>query len=278
MVGHGDVMGPSLTTVIVEPRLLVREALEALMISHSYRVICGAASTADIDGSLTAADEPKLVILGTLSADHAVTEAFAIRKRWPKSKIVLLFEDAGLVNSQKFLASEIDGCVSLSVSPDTLISTLKLILIRDVRAMVVTGANSPAIEPSGPTEPARTESPLQPGTGTDKPRSAGAEHANMATHVLNAIEPLQLALNGAGAVNPGANSDGTGTILAGLSERELQILDGLVQGHANKVIARMYDITEATVKVHMKSILRKIRVTNRTQAAIWAVENGFSAD
>ena len=63
-----------------------------------------------------------------------------------------------------------------------------------------------------------------------------------------------------------------------LSEREAQILDGLVKGHANKVIARTCDITEATVKVHMKSILRKIRVDNRTQAAIWAMENGYAAD
>ena len=64
----------------------------------------------------------------------------------------------------------------------------------------------------------------------------------------------------------------------GLSEREAQILDGLVKGHANKVIARTCEITEATVKVHMKSILRKIRVDNRTQAAIWAMENGYAAD
>ena len=63
-----------------------------------------------------------------------------------------------------------------------------------------------------------------------------------------------------------------------LSEREAHILDGLVQGHANKVIARSCDITEATVKVHMKSILRKIQVANRTQAAIWALEHGHSAD
>jgi two-component system nitrate/nitrite response regulator NarL len=63
-----------------------------------------------------------------------------------------------------------------------------------------------------------------------------------------------------------------------LSERETQILDGLVKGHANKVIARTYDITEATVKVHMKSILRKIQVANRTQAAIWALEHGYSTE
>ena len=64
----------------------------------------------------------------------------------------------------------------------------------------------------------------------------------------------------------------------GLSEREVQILDGLVKGHPNKVIARTCNVTEATVKVHMKSILRKIRVDNRTQAAIWAMANGYAAD
>ena len=53
-------------------------------------------------------------------------------------------------------------------------------------------------------------------------------------------------------------------------------MNGLVKGHANKVIARTCDIAEATVKVHMKSILRKIRVGNRTQAAIWALERGYT--
>ena len=37
-------------------------------------------------------------------------------------------------------------------------------------------------------------------------------------------------------------------------------------------------MAEATVKVHMKSVLRKIRMANRTQAAIWAVENGYGAE
>jgi DNA-binding NarL/FixJ family response regulator len=47
-----------------------------------------------------------------------------------------------------------------------------------------------------------------------------------------------------------------------LSQREAHILNGLAQGHANKVIAQSCNITEATVKVHMKSILRKIQVAN----------------
>lgn len=67
----------------------------------------------------------------------------------------------------------------------------------------------------------------------------------------------------------------------GLSAREKCILRCMVDGDSNKLIARKIDIAEATVKVHVKAILRKIRVHNRTQAAIWAMNNGaalWSAD
>jgi two-component system nitrate/nitrite response regulator NarL len=63
---------------------------------------------------------------------------------------------------------------------------------------------------------------------------------------------------------------------AALSSRELEILKCLVAGDANKVISRRLGITDATVKVHVKSILRKLNVANRTQAAIWAVVRGLS--
>lgn len=56
----------------------------------------------------------------------------------------------------------------------------------------------------------------------------------------------------------------------GLSDRETEILRCLMEGQSNKVIARQFDITEATVKAHIKAILRKISLRNRTQAAVWA--------
>jgi two-component system nitrate/nitrite response regulator NarL len=55
-----------------------------------------------------------------------------------------------------------------------------------------------------------------------------------------------------------------------LSTRESQILRCLTDGAPNKVIARKLDVAEATVKVHVKAILRKIGAANRTQAAMWA--------
>jgi two-component system nitrate/nitrite response regulator NarL len=60
--------------------------------------------------------------------------------------------------------------------------------------------------------------------------------------------------------------------LVRLSSREQMILDLLTQGASNKHIARELNITETTVKVHVKNLLRKIRVNNRTQAAMWAMD------
>ena len=226
-------MGSGLATIVVESRLLVREALKSLMAKNSYRVVCGIGSTAEMSGASTLSEEPKLVILGAQSADNALSEAVSARKLWPDSKIVLLYEYLSPVDFQKLLTSEINGCVPLFASPDTLVSMLDMIVTRDVRVMVVGGAKCPEI----------------------KLQSDGAEHEDVSVSI-GALQ--QRPMN--------------------VSEREAQILDGLVKGHANKVIARMCEITDATVKVHMKSIMRKIGVENRTQAAIWAMENGYAAD
>ena len=56
-----------------------------------------------------------------------------------------------------------------------------------------------------------------------------------------------------------------------LSERERFILRRIIEGDSNKHVARRLNIAEATVKVHVKAILRKIDVRNRTQAAMWAM-------
>src|SRR4051812_18073951 len=72
----------------------------------------------------------------------------------------------------------------------------------------------------------------------------------------------------AGEVPPSAMKEGPQ-----LSTREIAVLSCLVDGSPNKVIAREVDMAEATVKVHVKAILRKIQVKNRTQAAIWALSD-----
>jgi two-component system, NarL family, nitrate/nitrite response regulator NarL len=63
---------------------------------------------------------------------------------------------------------------------------------------------------------------------------------------------------------------GDPTIESRFSDRETQILRLLTTGASNKLIARQLGLAEATVKVHIKAILRKAKAENRTQAAMWA--------
>ena len=60
-----------------------------------------------------------------------------------------------------------------------------------------------------------------------------------------------------------------------LSPRELQVLKGLTEGKSNKEIARDLDLQEPTVKLHVKTLYRKVGAANRTQAALIAREAGL---
>lgn len=60
-----------------------------------------------------------------------------------------------------------------------------------------------------------------------------------------------------------------------LSRRELQVLEGLSKGKSNKEIARDLDLQEPTIKLHVKTLYRKIGAANRTQAALIAKEEGL---
>ncbi len=60
-----------------------------------------------------------------------------------------------------------------------------------------------------------------------------------------------------------------------LTVRELEVLESLARGHSNKEIARELGISEQTVKNHVSAIMRKFRVSDRTQAVIVAVKEGW---
>ncbi len=73
----------------------------------------------------------------------------------------------------------------------------------------------------------------------------------------------------------GGASRGAAGPLAKLTPRERDVLAELVEGQSNKEIAHELAIDEGTVKVHIKAVLRKFNVANRTQAAIVAVRTGW---
>lgn len=59
--------------------------------------------------------------------------------------------------------------------------------------------------------------------------------------------------------------------LDSLTGREVEILQGIAKGMSNKVIARELDISDGTVKVHVKHLLKKLGLRSRVEAAVWMV-------
>jgi two-component system nitrate/nitrite response regulator NarL len=84
---------------------------------------------------------------------------------------------------------------------------------------------------------------------------------------------LVAGLKGA-AREPGANAGSAEKDK--LSARERQILALLARGESNKEIARELDLAESTVKIHVQNILRKLNLSSRVQAAVYAVESGIA--
>jgi len=78
------------------------------------------------------------------------------------------------------------------------------------------------------------------------------------------------------AVQDHPNDDITSSPFSSLTPRERQILAHLAEGQSNKLIASQLGISDGTVKLHVKAILRKLKVHSRVEAAVLAVENGFT--
>ena len=96
------------------------------------------------------------------------------------------------------------------------------------------------------------------------------------TDVKTLNQSLRNVMNGE-MIAPESKAGDKEDLMASLTPREQDILRELVMGHANKVIASNLDVAEGTIKVHIKTILKKLDVDNRTQAAILAYENGFGS-
>jgi DNA-binding NarL/FixJ family response regulator len=60
-----------------------------------------------------------------------------------------------------------------------------------------------------------------------------------------------------------------------LTQREMDVLEQMVTGATNRDIAKELNISYETVKEHVQHVLQKLNVTDRTQAAVWAVRNGL---
>lgn len=124
---------------------------------------------------------------------------------------------------------------------------------------------------------------------SDRPRIVGALEAGACGYLLKDVEAEQVAegiraaARGESPLDPRAartilTARSAPDPLAALSAREREVLELLVEGLPNKLIARRLEISEKTVKSHLTSIFRALDVTDRTQAALWAERQGLGRE
>jgi DNA-binding NarL/FixJ family response regulator len=123
---------------------------------------------------------------------------------------------------------------------------------------------------------------------SDRPRIMGALEAGACGYLLKDVdagevaEGIRAAARGESPLDPRAartmlDARSAPDPLAGLSAREREVLQLLLEGLPNKLIARRLEISEKTVKSHLTRIFRELGVTDRTQAALWAERHGLGS-
>ena len=128
---------------------------------------------------------------------------------------------------------------------------------------------SPILVVSADSRPETIQQAMTLGASGFIPKSMDVEHMTKAVRAVLAGEvfvPASDAPTGGGHREP--SHDDFSERYAALTPQQRKVLEMLVQGKSNKVIAFEMDVTESTVKAHVSAILHKLNVTSRTQAVL----------
>ena len=226
-------------TVIVEKSALFRAGLARILAGRRFRVTAVCAAPSEIPDSAFG-QRHCLALIGCENGEFGtlLPEIARLKNDNAALRTVVLTEQFHPEEWLAALEAGADGyLIKSEITPEALLQSLELVLLGGV--VIPHGLSRLLTSRSHVLEDASIVMDAAPEGGTPE----------------RAAEPV-------------ANGD-----LARLSNREQMILMQLTQGASNKHIARVLNIAEATVKVHVKSLLRKIRVNNRTQAAMWAIDH-----
>jgi two-component system nitrate/nitrite response regulator NarL len=227
-------------TLVIEQDGLLREGLKKVLAKTRFQPLRAYCTLEDI-GELPPGTRDHLVILGARDLHEASQLVARLRKRSTTARIAVLLEGRFSKSApQELVLAGANAVLSRSISCELLLKSLDLVLFDKAVAVCSVDLVDKRMECE----------------------TAGSEH--VLAHPANA-QPL---------APPERDQEDVGG--GSFSDRETAVLSCLEFGGSNKVIGRKLGITEATVKVHLKAIMRKLRVSNRTQAAIWAMRQSPS--
>jgi two-component system nitrate/nitrite response regulator NarL len=223
---------------LVDRNQLFREGLKRLLDPRHYPVVGEARSLGEAEVALIRERRPDLMVFDIegLEPDACARRLAEIRADAPDIKVIILTGDGSRATFLAAIGLAVDAYLFKDMSADALIRSFQVVAVGQQ---------------------------IFPSALIMSRSYADAE---------GSCVPLLNYLAG-GGIDPGPADQ---AIAAGLTAREMDILRALVKGHSNKMIARELAISEGHVKVYLKTVLRKVRVKNRTQAAVWALHNGVN--
>jgi DNA-binding NarL/FixJ family response regulator len=242
-------MRQPLETVFLRRSATLREGLARAQIVNNSRVVSSDSYVRSLEQIPLSQDQPILLIVDAGNEQNDVLSQIRLFKKLnPSGRVVVLadhFRRSDVISAYRAGAH---ACFIKTKSCGAFIKTLELVMLGET-------VLPPELLPftrnhdDGPEHTACREGGALPLPSEDK----------------DAPTPPSICTVTQGSPRTGA--------VPLLSVREKCILRCVFEGYSNKSIARKIDIAEATVKAHVKAIFRKLHVTNRTQAAIWAMNN-----
>lgn len=277
MTAHGHGL------VIVDTCRLFREGLTNILHASCFNVVVAAANIQEALSTIAGDRDTTIdMLICSLDPQRGIEAQLlaikAMRRRDPATKTVLLMPSCSPEDLVAAVLCGVDGVVLKDISGEKLIATLDVVMHgQHVLPLGVASQVFARLQLKSADEAdARPEAPLPTAArpATMAPVMSSIRTPELVTPAAAAAFPSVFGAAEAASMRERTSPNQTRNL--GLSERETQILQCLVEGCANKMIARRLDIAEATVKVHIKGLLRKINVNNRTQAAIWALNQSVS--
>lgn len=257
-------MTERIRVLVADDNLLVRCGLVSVLTASADLEVVGEAGTAASALALCAATRPDVILLGLVMPDlDGAAATRAIRDRYPGTQVIVLtnWTEHDLV--QHALAAGARGYLSKDSSADAWAAA--------IRAAHGGPAEAPAPPQAGLYLTARERAVLvgllQGFSCTQLAEQLGVGIPMVQVHMHSLLNKLEARTDPAPLARPPQAAR-----RRELTARELEVLDLMVQGLTNILIARQLYISRATVKFHVSGILHKLGATSRTEAVALAIQ------
>lgn len=243
----------AVATVIIGRSALSREGLVCILSAGGFQVAGSASCVGDLAHNSIRLDQPVLVIIDAGDElETAIKEIELIKQQRPAARIAVLARTDQIRNLASLLRAGAHAFFARTVTPNVFLKSLEFVMLGET-----------LLPQEGLAFILGREDEASRGALADRVWSP----SNDPTAKLEVGEKVKCVKSNGDPADPQSNG------APRLSAQEARILRHLTEGSSNKAIARAIEIAEATVKVHVKAIIRKIGVINRTQAAMWAMRN-----